>query len=233
MCLLAAFGGCYMDATAGAGYAGGGVKGAGWQLGLAFGVGWDIGHVFRPSVGYGANMTHVGASDGKYGTTGYSIHGRADIALSQPDPSGQLRAIFEYGRGGHDELHFVAENDPNRYISHATSQSFFLGLGGEFGSGSGLSEVAVSYGLGPQVLYEPNDFVGDTTTVGLQAHVGFWWIPNPRENHHHSALDLLDNVDSNAQTPEQKTREQTCHTVETTTTGGPNGNRTTSRQVCE
>ena len=191
---MLALGGCYMDATAGAGYAGGGVKGAGWELGLAFGVGYDIEGVLRPSVGYGAGMTHVGASDGKYGTTGYMVNARADIGLGRPDPEGSIRAIVAYGHGGHDELHFVAENDPNRYINHATSHSFFVGLGREYYSGAEdpLTKVAVSYGLGPHVTYTPNDFVGDTTTVGLQAHVGFWWIPNPRENHSHGSL--LDHI---------------------------------------
>ncbi|MCX5742124.1 MAG: hypothetical protein NT062_06480 [Proteobacteria bacterium] len=185
MLLLAS--GCYMDATAGVAHAQGGVKGLGWELGLVFGVGWDIGGTIRPSVGYGADMTHVGASDGKYGTTGMSLHARTDLALAHGERS-SVRAVFDYGRGRNDELHFTGETDPTRYIGHAVGNSVYAGIAAEWDDPSG---VAASYGIGPHVTWHRNDFVGDTNDVGLQMHASFWWVPQLSSNSHGSLSDHM------------------------------------------
>lgn len=191
-------GGCYMDVSAGAARTAGGVQGYGWEIGLTGGVAWDIQKLVRPGVGFDASMSHTKASDGKFGVQGFSYHARADIGLAAPSGmsaeelmkrhgllaggdieklrgiTGQTRLVLDYGQSRNDELHFVSPGDPMRYTSRSKVHSFYLGIAREY---NWKGTVQISYSIGPHVTYMPNDFVGDATSVGLQVHNSFWFIP--------------------------------------------------------
>lgn len=183
--------GCYLDLTAGASKTAGGVKGYGWEIGLAGGFGWDIGGAIRPSAGLDGSMARTSAEDGKFGTTGFSYHGRLDVAVSgtheyssselsshagmgdSSGTTGQTRMVLDYGRGK-QELQFTSPDVPMTFKKDSTVHSFYLGIAREY---NWKGSVAASFGIGPHVTYMPNEFVGDATAAGLQVHASYWFAP--------------------------------------------------------
>jgi hypothetical protein len=227
---LTGLGGCYMDVTAGAAHAQGGVKGYGWEISLAGGIGWDFGGVVRASAGVDASMAHTAAEDGKFGSKGFGYHGRADIAISGSDAisreqlqehhamldastpggltgiSGQTRVSLDYGRGSNQELHFISPNDPMRYTDRSTVHSFYLGIAREYAS-KGLT---ASFGIGPHVTYMPGAFVGDSTTVGVQAHVSAWFFPVFRPKKTENLMEHYTPSDPSAPLPDRNRDPVNC-----------------------
>ena len=196
--------GCYMDLTAGASRTAGGVSGYGWEIGLAGGVGWDFGKTIRTSAGFDGSMARTKGSDGKFGTTGFSYHGRVDVAVSAPyvyssaelmkrhsalaassggassveGITGQTRVVLDYGLGTNEKLHFVSPDDPMRFEERSKVHSFYVGLAREYDHNAKLQ---ASFGIGPHVTYMPNNLVGNATAVGLQVHASYWFFPEPRK----------------------------------------------------
>lgn len=221
--LLTLLGGCYLDVSAGASKTAGGVKGYGWEIGMAGGIGWDIGRRVRPSVGVDATQSRVSADDGKFGAEGFGYHARLDLGLTDPqaydpgkkhllmsDLSGtqaQTRLTLDYGHGRHQKLQFTAPDDPMTYKDPATTHSFYLGFAREY---DWRSRVRASFGVGPHVTYMPNDFVGDATAVGLQAHASYWFIPRTKTRQTGSVWDHYNPSGPIQQGPERNPSPTGC-----------------------
>jgi len=170
----------------------GGATGYGWELGLVAGVAYDVEKLVKPSVGFGAVMRRSGAQDGDFGSTGLEYHGRLDVTVSSGHisaeewsrthptmtiPSGgadaRTRLTLDYGWGKYEKLYFKPDGSEMTYEPRFNTHSFYLGIAREYDIGI----MTASYGIGPSVTLMPNDFVGDTTAIGLQAHTAFWFIP--------------------------------------------------------
>lgn len=186
-------GGCYFDLVAGVQRAGGGVRGNGWHIGMTGGLGFDFGAPIRPSVGFSGAMRRFKVQDGDFGTTGLGYHGRVDVAIShehiKPEdmssqagvgiPAGgadaSTRIVLDYGWGKYEDLSFkVPDQNPEMiYERRYTTHNLYLGIGREYD----VSSVQASFSIGPSVLMMPNDFVGDTTAIGVEFHSSFWFLP--------------------------------------------------------
>jgi hypothetical protein len=230
--LFVVAGGCYADLSVGASRTVGGVSGYGWEIGMAGGLGWDVGKVVRTSAGADVSMARTKADDGKFGTTGLSYHGRADIAISVlhhysadeltsqaalaassggssslQGVTGQTRLVLDYGLGTNEKLHFVSPDNPMRFEERSKVHNFYLGIAREY---DWQSKMLASFGIGPHVTYMPNDFVGTATAVGLQLHASYWFIPVARRRETGS---LMKNYEPSTVAPQKPVDNRTCTTV--------------------
>ena len=166
--------GCYLEATATGYGAGGGLSGPGFSAGINVGIPIDFDKGFeRGGFGSQSQIGTVSASDGSVTLEHSAVEARLDVTLlgRNLDDGWHLQGTAAVSAAFWGRVKFHPPNTSTIYEGDSGFETFFLGATAARGT---LGRSLITFALGPSVVIAPNDFVGNTTTIGLEARVGFF-----------------------------------------------------------